>query len=154
ADLPPGGATRRKNRLGKPKARLSRGRRAGAIVISVVTTASVGWAKARAHLSTRGQDRACAIARRQTGVNALSPTPIQVGRFCPPYIRCALAAAFSVAMILLMATPGTAQLSQKEMSCFGLLGAQPDEQVTACTAVIEAGGDVAKLAHAYCARGV
>jgi tetratricopeptide (TPR) repeat protein len=39
------------------------------------------------------------------------------------------------------------------MLCWGLLSAQPEEQVVACTAVIEAGGDVMKLSAAHCSRG-
>jgi hypothetical protein len=70
------------------------------------------------------------------------------------FVRHVLAFQFLVGLAFLVATPSVAQFSQNEMVCFGLLPGQPDQQVTACTAVIEAGGDVTKLSHARCNRGV
>jgi tetratricopeptide (TPR) repeat protein len=58
-----------------------------------------------------------------------------------------------VGLILLIATPVRAQYSPNEMLCGGLIPAQPDERVVACTAVIEAGGDVTRLSYAHCNRG-
>ena len=57
---------------------------------------------------------------------------------------------------LLIMTPANAQMSRDWRVCTGKVqAAQPDQQVAACTAIIEAGQETpTNMAVAYCARGV
>jgi tetratricopeptide (TPR) repeat protein len=68
------------------------------------------------------------------------------------FVRHIFAIQFFLGLASLMATPVRAQFSQNEMLCFGMLSGKPDEQIAACTAVIEAGGDAAKLCRTHCTR--
>jgi tetratricopeptide (TPR) repeat protein len=73
--------------------------------------------------------------------------------------RCAIhhiVATEFLAGALLIITPANAQMSRDWMVCTGKVqAAQPDQQVAACTAIIEAGQETpTNMAVAYCARGV
>jgi hypothetical protein len=73
--------------------------------------------------------------------------------------RCAIhhiVATEILAGALLIITPANAQMSRDWMVCTGKVqAAQPDQQVAACTAIIEAGQETpTNMAVAYCARGV
>jgi tetratricopeptide (TPR) repeat protein len=73
--------------------------------------------------------------------------------------RCAvhrIVAAEFLAGGLLVITPASAQMSPDWMVCTGKVqAAQPDQQVAACTAIIETGQETStNMAVAYCARGV
>jgi len=60
-----------------------------------------------------------------------------------------------LAGLLFMVTPSDAQAPPDWMVCTGKVPVQPDRQVAACTALIEAGRETAaNLAVVYCARGV
>jgi tetratricopeptide (TPR) repeat protein len=59
------------------------------------------------------------------------------------------------ATALLVATPTLAQQSQSWITCSNRVSATYDQQIVACTAIIDGGSEApANLARAYCNRGV